>query len=321
MNRIDTELDQFSQWPTAQRFAAFQQLVPRGVLQKALAQSTRPTHFCRRLPGWFLLAFVVGLGLCCRDSYRHVSKWLQPFRPRGTPGRSTLCMARQRLGIAPVRWLAEHVARLLATPTTPGTFHRGYRLMGLDGFILDVPDTPANDRAFGRPKSGKGQGAFPQVRVLSLCELGTHLLGRNLIKPICRGEVSRAPALLRHLQSDMVLVGDRNFFGDASIRQVVVDREAQLLARVKTNLIFRKNRQWDDGSYLSKVCRTHRGREKDRNGIDVRILEYVLTDPNRPGYQQKHRLLTTLLDAKLDPAVAVVECTTSVGRKKSRSTN
>ena len=51
-----------------------------------------------RLPAWFMVWFVIALGLFGRDSYRQVFKWLQPFRRHGTPGRSTLCEARQRLG-------------------------------------------------------------------------------------------------------------------------------------------------------------------------------------------------------------------------------
>ena len=40
--------------------------------------------------------FVMALGLFCRDSYRQVFRWLQPYRRDGTPGRSTLCEARKR---------------------------------------------------------------------------------------------------------------------------------------------------------------------------------------------------------------------------------
>ena len=48
--------------------------------------------------------------------------------------------------------------------------------MGIDSTVFDVPDTPANDAAFGRPSAGpRGDGAFPQVRKLSLVELGTHV--------------------------------------------------------------------------------------------------------------------------------------------------
>src|SRR6202012_4153119 len=102
-------------------------------------------------------------------------------------------------------------------------------------------------------------------RVLSLCELGTHVLLRRGVKPRSRGEPTMAPALLRHLRADMLLLWDRNFFSYRLIRQAVVDRKAQLLARAKTGLIFRPIRTLSDGSYLAQVYASKRDRDRDRN--------------------------------------------------------
>src|SRR5215213_3001598 len=106
------------------------------------------------------------------------------------------------------------------------------RTMALDGFVVDLPDTPANQRAFGRPGSGRAPGAFPQARVLALCETGSHVLWRFLIKPQARGEVTMAHRLLRELQPDMLLLWDRNFL---SYQTVAEDRakKAHLLDRIK----------------------------------------------------------------------------------------
>jgi len=306
MERIDTELDQWAQWPSGERIAALTSLLPQSLLTEVLAESTRPSRYCRRLPNWFMLWFVVGIGLFSRDNYRQVYKWLQPFRRKASPQRSTLCMARQRLGVAPLRRLLERTATLLAEPTTSGAFHREYRLMAVDGFVVDVADSPDNDRVFGRPGSKRGRSAYPQARVLSLCEVGTHVLWRSLVKPVRRGEVTMAPALLRHLQPDMLLLWDRGFFSYALIRQVVVVQKSQLLARVRSGLIFQPIRTLSDGSYLAKVYESPRHRRRDEGGITVRIIEYTLTDPARPGCGQTHRLLTTLLDETLDPATDVV---------------
>ena len=106
-----------------------------------------------------------------------------------TPHRSSLCVARQRLGVAPVRHLFQQVVRPLARPETPGGFYRGFRLMGIDGVVFDVPDSDANAAAFGRPSAGpRGDGAFPQVRKLSLVELGTHVEVAFVVRPITQGE-------------------------------------------------------------------------------------------------------------------------------------
>ena len=112
----------------------------------------------------FVVWFVIGLGLFANDSHVQVYKHLQRFRRRSTPTRGALGEARKGLGVAPMRLLADRVVRLLATPETPGAFYKGMRLMALDGFVLDLPDTPDNARVFGRPQSGRAPRAFPQAR-------------------------------------------------------------------------------------------------------------------------------------------------------------
>ena len=249
--------------------------------------------------------FVIALGLFCRDSYRQVFKWLQPYRRQGTPGRSTFCEARQRLGVAPLFQLAQQVVELQATPQTPGAFYRGLRLMALDSFVVDVPDSPANARVFGRPGSHRSPAAFPQARVLALCEVGTHVLWKAQLKPCRRSEVLMAPALLRFLQKDMLLLWDRGFLSYDLVRQVR-QRGAHLLARVKKNLIFRPLRRLRDGSYLAKLYPSSRHRDRDDGGFVVRIIEYTFRDPGRPGTGETHRLLTTLLSATRHPAQRLI---------------
>lgn len=213
--------------------------------------------------------------------------------------------ARKRLGIAPMRLLAEQVIQRQGKPTSPGAFYRGMRTMALDGFVVDLPDTAPNLRAFGRPGSSRAPAAFPQARVLDLCETGSPVLWRWLIKPCSCGEVTMAHHLLRFLQPDMLLPWDRGLLSDQTVSEVR-QRNAHLLARIKKNLIFEPIRVLDDGSYLSKIYRYSADRKQNRNGILVRIIEYTIDDPGRPGLGEPHRLLTTRLDDKLDPAETLI---------------
>ncbi|MBK8619622.1 MAG: IS4 family transposase, partial [Anaerolineales bacterium] len=232
-------------------------------------------------------------------------RWLQDFQPRGIPGRSTLCEARKRLGNRPLLALFKRVVCLLGKPETPGAFYRGMRVMAADGFVLNIADTPANEKAFGRPKSGRGLAAFPQVRVLALCETGSHVIWRFLIKSIFRSEISMLSYLIGLLESDMLLLWDRGFFSYDSVSQVLA-RKAHLLIRLKSSNVFKPIKRLSDGSFLSKIYRCESDRRHDCNGITVRIIEYTFTDPNIAGSGQKHRLLTTLLDPQLDPAKTLI---------------
>ncbi len=106
---IGKEANAFASWPTQERLYALKRIIPRARVEEVLARTGQDRSFCSRLPGWFMVWFVIALGLFCCDCYRQVFRWLQPFRRGGTPGRSTFCEARKRLGIAPLRFLDNQV--------------------------------------------------------------------------------------------------------------------------------------------------------------------------------------------------------------------
>src|SRR5882762_9733714 len=106
MNATDREIAELAQQPTEERVAGLKLIVQRCEIQAVLKQSGQARRRCRRLPPWFMVWFVISLALFCTDSHRQVFRWLQPFRRKGTPGRSTLCEARKRLGVVPLRLLA-----------------------------------------------------------------------------------------------------------------------------------------------------------------------------------------------------------------------
>ena len=306
MSKFAHDLVGLSKLPSDERLRALERIIPLQTVQEVLRHTGHAKRRCSCLPHWFMAYFVLGLGLFAKDSYSQIFKNLQRFRPGCTPRSNTFTEARKGLGIAPVRLLAAKVVRLLGTPDTPGAFYKGMRLMALDGFIVDLPDTPANARIFGRPKGGRGDGAFPQARILALCEIGSHAFYRHQIKPLCRGEISIAPVLLRHLEPDMLLLWDRNFLSFKTVHQVVIDRKAHLLARIKSGPIFEPTEVLSDGSYLSKIYPSSRHRERDEGGIVVRIIEYKLEGTGHAEEGKVHRLLTDLLDPEQHPAEELI---------------
>jgi hypothetical protein len=288
-------------WPVRDRVCALFRIFSRRQSQRILDQLDPDARHCPRLPGWFLIAFVIALGLFAADSYRQIFRWLCPRRKSATPGRSTLAMARQRLGVAPLRQLALAVVRLLADPFLhPRAFWRGRRLLGVDGFRLDLPDSPANAEYFGRPQGGRTPGAFPQARITALCELGTHVLWRWLTGPLSIGETTQAHKLFAHLPAGCLLLGDRAY-GNFPVVKAVRQRKAHVLLRLKSASKFAVRTRLADGSYLSRIYANQYDRKRDRNGIEVRIIRYRL------GNGKTQRLLTTLLDVAEGTAKEPIE--------------
>ena len=83
---------------------------------------------------------------------------------------------------------------------------------------------------------------------------------------------------------------------------MLTSRGVKVLARVKSGLILEPIRNLADGSYLAKIYRTPEDRQKDRDGIVVRVIRYTLDDPQRVGHGEVHTLITNLFDEELYPA-------------------
>jgi hypothetical protein len=276
-------------------------LVPQQRLAAILSRSGRASQRRRRLPAESVVWLVIAMALFAADSIPKVWRRLHPTRDEPEPDDSAFTQARRRLGVAPLRRLFLEIARPMATHQTIGASYRGRRLMGLDGTTLDLPDTPENARAFGRPTTGRADGAFPQVRLLALCELGTHAVCGLAIKPLSHGEPAMVAPLLDELGPGTLLVWDRGFFSYELIA-AVVRRGAHLLARVRSNTVLRPIRRLDDGSYLARIYPGEADRRRDTRGLSVRVIEYTHDDPNRPGAGERHRLITDLINPEDLPA-------------------
>jgi transposase IS4-like protein/DDE family transposase len=292
------------------KIAILDMVIPPGEIRQVLHDcdclDSKRCRLTREVIFWVVLAMGLFPELCIRQVFKHARRLNSD---EWDPTRSALCKARQRLDAAPLRLLFSRVVRLLATPATPAAFYRGLRLMAIDGTVFDVPDSEANAKAFGYPKGGRGAGAFPQVRKLSLEEVGSHVEYAFVVRGLKEkesGERSMVPGLLRHLQAGMLLLWDRGFFS-YNLWQAVRLRDCHLLARVAERYVLRPTEPLADGSYLAKIYPCYSARNQDRWGIKVRVIRYKLDDPARVGYGKEHVLLTTLFDAAACPATELIE--------------
>ena len=286
--------------------AGLEHVIRPEAIQQALAETHRVDSRRCRLTHEVVFWIVLAMALFTDVPIRQVFKLSRRLRlGEHSPHRSSLCAARKRLGVAPVRALFERIARPLARPETPGAFAFGLRLVGLDSTVYDLPDSAANDTAFGRPRGGRGDGAFPQIRKLSLVELGTHAELGLALKAHRRNERTMVAGLLRLLTPEMLLLLDKGFFSYELWRELAA-RRVNVLARVTTQMVLRPIRELADGSYLAKIYKGDSNRERDRDGVVARVIRYTLDDPQRVGHGEEHVLITNLLDDACCPAVDLI---------------
>jgi hypothetical protein len=283
--------------------------IPDETVEAAIEATGTRERRRRRLPTHLVVTLVVAMGLWASESMRHVlaevvAGWREGTEPDRTdwrlPSTAAIVQARQRAGARLLRELFEAVARPIATAQTPSAFLGGLRLMAIDGTTVDVADTPENDRAFGRPTTGRGAGAFPQIRVLALIETGTHVICDAVIRPFGTGEVPTALRLLRSVGPGMLLLWDRGFHAYEMVR-TTIEHRAHFLGRTKKNVVLRPTEVLADGSFLARIYPSPEARRRKEQGIELRVVEYALDTSAGPG-REKYRLITSLLDERAFPA-------------------
>lgn len=284
---------------------------PRQAVLDCLEAVGRASKRQRDMPNHVVIYYVIALALYMEVSYREVLRCLvegirfllAPGAKIAITGKSGISQARTRVGSAPLERLHDELVGPVAVrdekSETKGAWYRGWRLVSLDGSEMDVADTDANEKEFGRPGSSRGDSAFPQIRFVSFVENGTHVLFGSRMAGCRVGEVTLARQILGRLSRGMLCLADRNFYGYVLWKEAV-QSGADLLWRVKKNLKLPCLQRLEDGSYLSRVYASDKDRRHDKDGIVVRVIEYTLEGV--PDAEPLYRLITTILDPQAMPA-------------------
>jgi hypothetical protein len=270
---------------------------PPGAVDAAVDALGRREERSRLLPARVVVYFNLGLALFRSESYVDVMRqlvagveWSSGWAARwDVPSAAALSLARERLGEGVMEALFEGAAGLVGG----GAAVAGLAPVAVDGTVLDVADTSANDAFFGRPGSKKGtRAAFPQVRVLALAECGSQAVFAAMNGPCAVGEQTMLPGLLGALRPGMLMLADRGFFS-FDLGAAAAATGADLCWRVKKNTVLPVEAELPDGSYLSSVYPSDKARRRGRGGIGVRVVEYTV---GAGDGGERYRLITTILD-------------------------
>jgi hypothetical protein len=291
---------------------AIARVIPTATMQAALADENAEVTRVRKLTFLVTILIIIGMNLYPTLSIGHVMqkiarglRFIWPNPDYDVVKDSALSYRRYQLGARVMRRLFGQVCRPIATPASKGAFLFGLRLMAIDGTVEDVADTAANEAAFGRHHTGRGQAAYPQVQCVYLAECGTHVIVDAGFWPIHTSERVGGRRMLRSVTAGMLLMWDRGFHQYDMIAAVAA-RQAHVLGRLPAHVKPERIETLADGSYLAHLYPADYHRRKQGECSLVRIIEYKVTDPALADPNEIHRLLTTLLDPNLYPAVELV---------------
>jgi hypothetical protein len=306
--------------------------VPRDAVDEAIAAAGKGARRSDgKLPPHVMVYFAMAMALFADEDYEEVAtrltetlaSWGCWDESWATPTSGGITQARKRLGPEPLESLFAEVAVPVAGLLTRGAFLRDWRLMAIDGFELDVPDTAANAAAFGYPAGGRERPAFPKVRVMTIGECGSHAKVAAEMGPV-GGKGASEQALARRmfgrLEPGWLLIADRGFYNWPDWRAAATG--AALLWRVKADLRLPVLELLPDGSYLSVVARPTL-HDKARNNLiaaarageyldpaqamRVRVIEYEIPGRDSDGSGELIALITTITDPAAASAQELAE--------------
>jgi hypothetical protein len=265
----------------------------------------------RKLPAEYVVWLVIGMGLLRDRSIEEVVRHLNLVLPGVDPPTSrpnvtggAIVQARDRLGDQPLETLFATTAAQWATASANEHGWRGLAVYGVDGSQLRIPDTSDNDQTFGRPKSGRGRAGYPQVRIVALMVLRSHVLAGLAVGACAEGEVSLAASLWPTLPEASLTIVDRGFLSYRLFHQIQsAGPNRHWLTRAKKNLQWRVRQRLAPHDCLVDLP-VHRNLRRAHPELPATLPARAIRYQRR-GFRP-HTLLTSLLDPATYPSAEII---------------
>ncbi len=291
--------------------AAVMKVCPKKKVAQVLRTTRTESQRIRLLPAPVVFYLLIMLALCAEASVNeNLRLILEPLRRRlgfkkaKVPVGSAITKARQLLGVAPFAEMFARVAKPVARPADPECFWRGFRLVAVDGTAVNIQDTDANRERFGIHRNQHGVVGYPQLHAVILLECGTHLPFACAYGGCRKSEGALLDSIEAALDGEMLLLADRVYYSFARYRDCS-KRAGAVLWRFRNNIRLRRERELDDGSYLTTIRPSSglvkKGPARKGEKLIARVIEYepVFADGGRG---ERTRLITNLLDEEAYPA-------------------
>src|ERR1700744_177569 len=283
-----------------EHFERFKQQLDPAWIEEALQLAGVATVGRRRLPAEQVIWLVIGMALFRNLPIVEVVDQLDlalPDERETLVAPSCITQARRRLGAEALSYLFAITAAAWCTRSAQADRWRGLALYGRDGSTLRVADSDENRAAFGGQNTHRGPSGYPQVRVVALMALRSHLLSAFRFADYGTGETTLAREVYREIPERSLTIVDRNFLvaKDLMWWEASGDRHWLSRAKKRTNYAVVQKLGRNDQLVVIEVKQDGLPRQWLMRAIDYQIKGH-----------EPSTLLTSLLDAEAYPAEELV---------------
>jgi hypothetical protein len=295
-------------------FSLFAQTLDAAWVEQALQATGTATLRRRKLPADYVVWLVIGMAMLRDRSIAEVLRHLDLVLPTPAGERrhatsAAVVQARDRLGPEPLAWLFGATAGVWTGASANEHRWRDLAVLGVDGSTLRIQDTPENEAYFGRPGASRGEAGagYPQLRLVALMVLRSHLLMDLVMGPYRTSELALAESLWPRVPERSLLILDRGFatyenfhtLADPAHQRFWLTRARQGKTAMKLRLL----KELGTGDSLVEVRinpGTRRLHPTLPETLTVRAIHY-----QHPGFRPEI-LLTSLLDPVAYPAEEII---------------
>ncbi|OHX18365.1 transposase [Chromobacterium amazonense] len=289
-------------------FKALSQQIDPEWIAHALAVTGKARVRRRKLPAEQVVWLVIALAMYRHQSIPEVVAHLDlalPDEVNPDIAKSALTQARQRLGEEPLALLFGLSAAAWDERHQHGRTWRGLARYAIDGSTLRASDTPENRHHFGAQAYASGVVAsYPQLRLLTLTSLATHLVRATVFGEYGKNEMRYARDLLQAIPDHSLTVFDKGFLSAELLLQVQQHgRERHWLIPAKNNSKWERL-DLHPTDYRVRMKVSPQAREHNPTlplYWEARAIETI----SRHGHRRI--LLTSLLDTQAWPAKELAE--------------
>jgi putative transposase len=227
-------------------------------------------------------------------------------RAPGDANSGTYCRARAKVPHCLLRRLAVQVGRRLERQAPDDWLWHGRHVHLVDGFTVQLPDTPANQQRYPQPPSQQPGLGFPLLRLVVLVSLVTAAVQDLAYGPYEgkeTGETALFRSLLAELRSGDVVVFDR-YYGSYFMVALLQRHGLDLVVRLhqRRGCDFRRGRRLGPGDHVVAWQRPQRpawmtAAEYATMPPTLTVRE-ILIQVTEPGFRTETLVVvTTLVDA------------------------